>query len=104
MFDAYTDVGLPGGIHLTWFTERWGALNALLDRNATGDAFAAATVSSLMNAAVLYRKMSASEEEKMALAATDISSNSGQLLVHFQSTDSQFDGLLKSTLFQSMVR
>jgi hypothetical protein len=69
----------------------------------TGDSFAAATVSSLLNAAVLYRKMSASDSEKVALAATDISSNAGQLLVHFQSTDSQFDGLLKSPLFQSMV-
>lgn len=71
---------------------------------STGDTFAAATVSSLLNAAVLYRKMSGSDAEKSALAATDISSNSGQLLVHFQSTDTDFNSLLKSTLFQSMVR
>jgi hypothetical protein len=71
---------------------------------ATGDSFAAATVSSLLNAAVLYRKMSASDTEKAALSATDISSNSGQLMVHFATTDSDFDTLLKSTLFQSMVR
>jgi hypothetical protein len=71
---------------------------------STGDSFAAATVSSLLNAAVVYRKMSGSDDEKAALAATDISSNSGQLLVHFATTDSQFDTLLKSTLFQSMVR
>jgi hypothetical protein len=71
---------------------------------STGDTFAAATVSSLLNAAVLYRKVSGSDAEKTALAATDISSNSGQLLVHFQSTDSDFNSLLKSTLFQSMVR
>ena len=70
---------------------------------STGDSFAAATVSSLLNAAVLYRKMSGSDAEKVAMAATDISSSSGKLLVHFQSTESQFDGLLKSTLFQSMV-
>jgi hypothetical protein len=69
----------------------------------TGDSFAAATVSSLLNAAVLYRKMSGSDAEKVAMAATDVSSSAGQLLVHFQSTESQFDGLLKSTLFQSMV-
>lgn len=71
---------------------------------STGDSFAAATVSSLLNAAVVYRKMSGSEDEKAALAATDISSSSGQLLIHFASSDSQFDSLLKSTLFQSMVR
>jgi hypothetical protein len=71
---------------------------------STGDNFAAATVSSLLNAAVLYRKMSASDSEKSALAATDISSNSGLLSVHFQSSDTEFNSLLKSTLFQSMVR
>jgi hypothetical protein len=70
---------------------------------ATGDAFAAATVSSLLNAAVLYRKMSGSSDEKAALAATDISASAGQLSVHFATSDSGFDSLLKSTLFQSMV-
>jgi hypothetical protein len=71
---------------------------------STGDSFAAATVSSLLNAAVLYRKMSGSDAEKSALSATDISSSSGQLSVHFESTDSEFGNLMKSTLFQSMVR
>jgi hypothetical protein len=71
---------------------------------ATGDSFAAATVSSLLNAAVVYRRMSGSETEKAALAATDISSNSGQLAIHFATSDSDFNTLLHSTLFQSMVR
>ena len=71
---------------------------------ATGDAFAAATVSSLLNAAVIYRKMSASDSEKAALAGTDISSNSGKLAIHFAASDSDFNGLLRSQLFQSMVK
>jgi hypothetical protein len=71
---------------------------------ATGDSFAAATVSSLLNAAVVYRKMSGSDSEKAALASTDITSNAGQLQVHFATTDSEFHSLLQSTLFQSMVR
>ncbi len=71
---------------------------------ATGDTFAAATISSLLNAAVVYRRMSGSEDEKAALAATDISSGAGQLSVHFATSDSEFDTLLKSTLFRSMVR
>jgi hypothetical protein len=71
---------------------------------ATGDSFAAATVSSLLNAAVVYRKMSGSDSEKAALQSTDITSNSGQLQVHFATTDSDFNNLLKSSLFQSMVR
>ncbi len=70
----------------------------------TGDSFAAATVSSLLNAAVLYRKMSGSDSEKAALAGTDISSSSGKLAIHFAASDTDFNSLLKSQLFQSMVR
>jgi hypothetical protein len=71
---------------------------------STGDAFAAATVSSLLNAAVIYRKMSGSDTEKAALSETDISSNSGKLAVHFAASDNDFNNLLKSQLFQSVVR
>ena len=70
---------------------------------ATGDTFAAATVASLLNAALIYRKMSASDAEKAALAATDISSSAGLLNVHFAASDSDFNSLLQSPLFQSMV-
>ena len=70
----------------------------------TGDAFAAATVSSLLNAGVVYRKMSGSDSEKAALSGIDVSSNSGRLLIHFAASDSEFNDLLKSQLFQSMVR
>lgn len=71
---------------------------------STGDAFAAATISSLLNAAVIYRKMSGSDSEKAALTGTDISSSSGKLSVHFSASDADFNSLLKSQLFQSMVR
>lgn len=71
---------------------------------ATGDAFAAATVSSLLNAAVIYRKMSGSDTEKAALSETDITSSSGKLAVHFAASDNDFNNLLKSQLFQSVVR
>lgn len=70
----------------------------------TGDSFAAATVSSLLNAGVMVRKMSGSESEKAALAGTDISSNSGKLAIHFAASDNDFNSLLRSQLFQSMVR
>lgn len=71
---------------------------------ATGDSFAAATVSSLLSAAIVYKKMSGDETEKAALAATDISSSAGQLNIHFATSDNDFNSLLKSSLFQSMVR
>lgn len=70
---------------------------------STGDAFAAATMSSLLNAAVAYKKMSGSDSEKMALGGTDVSSSAGQLAIHFATSDSGFSELLKSSLFQSMV-
>jgi len=69
----------------------------------TGDSLAAATVSSLLTAAVMLRKMSASDTEKQALSATDIGSSSGNLNIHFASSDSQFAALLQSPLFQTMV-
>ena len=71
---------------------------------STGDSFAAATLSSLMNAALVVRKMSGSDAEKQALSATAISSSSGKLSVHFATSDDQFNALLQSPLFTSMVR
>lgn len=71
---------------------------------ATGDTFTAATLSSLMTAAVMLRKMSGSDAEKQALSATSISSDAGKLSIHFASGDAQFSSLLQSPLFQSMVR
>ena len=56
----------------------------------TGDAFAAATVASLLNAAVTYRKMTGDSTEKMAMADTDVTSSYGKLNVHFASNDSDF--------------
>lgn len=70
----------------------------------TGDAFAAATVSSLLNAAVVYRRMTGDPVEKNAMAATDVTSSAGQLSIHFAASDSDFASLLKSQLFQSVVK
>jgi hypothetical protein len=69
----------------------------------TGDTFAAATVSSLLSAAVMVRKMSATDAEKQALNDTDIGSNSGNLTIHFATTDTEFSSLLQSPLFKTMV-
>ena len=71
---------------------------------STGDSFAAATVASLMTAGLTVRKMSGSDAEKQALSATSIASDSGRLSVHFSTSDTEFNSLLQSPLFQSMVR
>lgn len=71
---------------------------------STGDTLAAVTISSMLNVALMYRKTTGTADEKAALNDTDVSSNSGKLTVHFEASNSQFAGLLKSPLFQSMVR
>jgi hypothetical protein len=48
--------------------------------------------------------MSGSDAEKQALSATNIASDAGRLGVHFATTDADFNSLLHSPLFQSMVR
>lgn len=70
---------------------------------STGDSFAAATISSLLSAALMLRKMSGSDAEKQALSATSLSSDSGRLSIHFATSDAQFSSLLQSPLFQGMV-
>jgi len=52
LFDAYTDVAFPGGVHLAWFTEAWARYNAALDRGAFGEASAAVVRLILRAAAV----------------------------------------------------
>ena len=69
----------------------------------TPDTFTAATMSSLMNAAAMYEKLSGSAVEKSAIDNTAISSSAGTLTVNFNASDSQFATLLHSSLFQSVV-
>jgi hypothetical protein len=70
----------------------------------TPDTFTAATLSSLLNAAALYKKVSGTTIEKTAIDDTTIDSAAGDLRVQFVSSDSQFSALLQSPLFQSVVK
>jgi hypothetical protein len=69
----------------------------------TGDSFSAATISSLLSAAIMVRKMSASDAEKTALNATDVGSSAGNLSIHFATSDADFSSLLQSPLFTSVM-
>ncbi len=69
----------------------------------TQDRFSAATISTLLNAALLYKKTTGSDTEKAALTATTITSDSGTLKVRYEASDNQFASLLSSSLFQSVV-
>jgi hypothetical protein len=71
---------------------------------ATSDTFTAATMSSLLNAAAMYEKVSGNPVEKQAIDSTTIDSSAGTLSVKFSTSDSQFSSLLQSPLFQNVVR
>lgn len=71
---------------------------------ATSDTFTAATMSSLLNAAAMYEKVSGSPIEKQAIDATTIDSTAGMLSVKFVASNSEFSSLLQSPLFQNVVR
>jgi hypothetical protein len=69
----------------------------------TPDVISAATMSSLLSAAALYKKMGATPAEKTAIDDTNITSQASTLEVHFSATDSDFATLLNSQLFQSVI-
>ncbi len=69
----------------------------------TGNNSIAATLSSIFNAVITIRKMTGPEVEKQALAATSVYSNLGNLEIQFAASDEEFAGLLKSSLFQSVL-
>ncbi|MGA9670505.1 MAG: hypothetical protein WBQ94_14925 [Terracidiphilus sp.] len=71
---------------------------------STGDTFAAATISSLLSAAVTLRKMSGSDAEKQALSETTVASDAGNMSIKFAASDTEFASLLHSPLFETMVK
>jgi hypothetical protein len=70
----------------------------------TSDSVTAATLSTLVKAGVLYRKMTATATEKMALENVSVNSDSSNLQLHFKSDDKQFQSLLSSDLFTAVSR
>jgi hypothetical protein len=70
----------------------------------TSDAMTAATLSGLLKAGVLYRKMSGSPSEKLALESTTVDSSNDLLQMHFKTDDQRFEALLKSDLFAAVAK
>ncbi|HLH06767.1 MAG TPA: hypothetical protein VKW78_06005 [Terriglobales bacterium] len=70
----------------------------------TSDSFTASTLSSLIKAGVLFRKMNANATEKLALDSVTIDSNSSLLTLKFKTDDSKFQSLLHSDLFTAVSR
>ena len=70
----------------------------------TSDSVTAATLSSLVKAGVLYKKMSSSPAEKAALEDMSVDSDSSKLQMHFKADDKQFQALMHTSLFASVSR
>ncbi len=70
----------------------------------TSDSMTAATMSSLLRAGMLFKKMNATGVEKMALENVTVDNDSDHLLVHFKADDDNFQSLLQSPLFTSIAR
>jgi hypothetical protein len=70
----------------------------------TSDSMTAATLSTLIKAGMLYRKMGASPVEKNAITNMTVDSDSNSLKIHYRSDDHEFQALLHSDLFAAVSR
>jgi len=69
----------------------------------TSDSVTAGTVSSLMKGFLLYKKMSATAAEKVAVENTTVDSDGSNVAVHFKANDQQFQSLMHSDLFAAVT-
>ena len=70
----------------------------------TSDNISAATLSSVIQAGVLYRKLKADETEKLFLDNLDVNSDSDRVRMRFKTDEKKFQSLLQSDLFAAAVR
>jgi hypothetical protein len=70
----------------------------------TTDSVTAATLSSVVKAGVLYKKMNASPVEKAALEDVSANSDGSKLQMHFKADDKQFQSLIHTPLFMAVSR
>jgi hypothetical protein len=68
----------------------------------TSDTMTASTMSSLVKAGILYKKMSATPAEKVAVDNTTVDADGSNLQVHFKASDQQFQSLMHSDLFAAV--
>jgi hypothetical protein len=68
----------------------------------TTDAMTASSLSALVKAGVMYRRLNASGSEKVALESISVDSSSDRLRLHFKTDDKKFQSLLSSDLFAAV--
>lgn len=70
----------------------------------TADSMTAASMSSLVKAGILFKKVSATPAEKVAVDNTTVDSDGSNLQLHFKASDQQFQSLMHSELFAAVSR
>jgi hypothetical protein len=70
----------------------------------TSDSVTASTLSSLLKAGMLFKKMDATPTEKTAIDSTTVDNDYNKLVVHFKADDKNFQQLIESPMFASVVR
>ena len=68
----------------------------------TSDSMTAATLSSLVKAGMMFKKMNASPIEKTVIDSMTVDSDSSDLQVHFKTDDQKFQSFLHSDLFTAV--
>ena len=74
-------------------------LNVLTSDNVT-----ASTLSSVLKAGMLFKKMDATPTEKTAIDGTSVDNDTNKLIVRFKADDKSFQQLIESPMFASVVR
>lgn len=69
----------------------------------TSDSVTASTLSTLLKAGMIFKKMSATPTEKAALENTTVDSDNTRLIVHFKADDKSFQQLLDSPMFAAVT-
>lgn len=70
----------------------------------TADSMTAATLSSLVKAGMMYKKMNASPIEKLAIDSCTVDNDSSNLKLHFKTDDNKFQALMHSELFAAVSK
>ena len=68
----------------------------------TSDSMMAATMANLVKAGMMFRKMSATPTEKLAIDSTSVDNDGSTVKVHFRTDDNRFQALLHSELFAAV--
>jgi hypothetical protein len=70
----------------------------------TSDSMTASTLSSLLKAGVMFKKINATPVEKVAMDSLTVDSDASKLQLHFKTDDKKFQSLLHSDLFAAVSR